>query len=200
MSQRTHVEQLFHLAVAEDHDFLVVSSFFAALHQFNAGLDGRFTLAEGWEPLLRAHFDHTHTAPGALWLLAWTGGEPVGMLLMEAHDDSPLFADRHWAELVALYVAEAQRGSSLGLQLVEEAKRWAAAKGFDRLQLYVTASNERARRFYTRCGLYPTQEIWRADLTPLPDVIPPEDPSCDHSHPEPGHHHLAIKLAGDHSR
>jgi GNAT superfamily N-acetyltransferase len=193
MTQRISIEQLVHLAVAENHDFPIIADFFAALHHFNTGLDARFALADGWEPLLREHFARTHTAPGALWLLAWAEGRPVGMLLMESHEDSPLFAHRRWAELVALYVAEEQRGSRLGVQLVEEARRWAAAKGFDRIQLYVTASNERARRFYARCGLYPTQEIWRADLTPHPDVTPPPDPSCDHSHPEPGHHHLAVK-------
>jgi GNAT superfamily N-acetyltransferase len=177
MTQRISIDQHIHLAAADDHDFPIIAGFFAALHHFNTGLDERFALADGWEPLLREHFARTHTAPGALWLLAWAEGRPVGMLLMESHEDSPLFAHR----------------SPLGVQLVEEARRWAAAKGFDRIQLYVTASNERARRFYARCGLYPTQEIWRADLTPHPDVTPPPDPSCDHSHPEPGHHHLAVK-------
>lgn len=188
------------LRPAADDEFWAVARLFAELHQFNAGFDPRFRLAEGWEPLLRAHFVRTHRAPGALWLLAWEGAVPVGLLLLEAHTDSPLFAERRWAELVALYVAPGQRGGDLGRRLVEVGKQWAAAHGFDRLQLYVTAANERARRFYARCGLAPVQEVWRAELTPAPGVTPPHDPSCEAdghaAHQiELGHHHLAMELS-----
>ncbi len=187
------------LRPAQDTDFWAVARLFGALHAFNADLDQCFRLAAGWEARLHAHFMHTYTAPGALWLLAWDGAEPVGLLLMEAHTDSPLFAERQWAELVALYVAPAQRGGALGQRLVAGGKQWAAANGFDRLQLYVTAANAQARRFYARCGLRPTQEIWRVDLQPAPGVMPPADPSCppnghaDHQL-ELGHHHLAMEL------
>jgi GNAT superfamily N-acetyltransferase len=188
------------LRPATDSEFWAVARLFAALHQFNAELDPRFRLAEGWEPLLHDHFAHTHLAPGAFWLLAWHGDEPVGLLLMEAHSDSPLFAERRWAELVALYVAPAHRGTTLGWRLVEAGKVWAATHGFDRLQLYVTASNERAKQFYARCGLVSTQEIWCTNLIPVPGTIPPHDPSRSTdghaAHPtELGHHHLAMELS-----
>lgn len=190
------------LRPAADAEFWAVARLFAALHAFNAGLDQRFRLADGWETLLHEHFALTHSAPGALWLLAWHDAEPVGLLLMEAHTDSPLFAERRWAELVALYVAPEQRGGDLGRQLVEAGKAWAAAHGFDRLQLYVTAANAGARRFYARCGLAPVQEIWRAELTPAPGASPPHDPSCEPgghaAHQiELGHHHLAMELDHD---
>jgi GNAT superfamily N-acetyltransferase len=121
----------------------------------------------------------------------------VGLLLMEAHHDSLLFAERQWAELVALYVVPVWQGSALGHTLVEQGKHWAASHGFDRIQLYVTACNERAKRFYARCGLYPTQEIWRVDLTSASETIVPPDPSCEpqgHASQqlELGHHHLAM--------
>lgn len=182
---------------ADEADFPAVARLFAELHAFNAALDARFSLGEGWEDLLHKHFLHTHAQPGALWLLACPDGPvpaaPVGLLVMEAHVDSPLFAQRRWAELVALYVAEGQRGGDLGVRLLAAGRTWAEEHGFDRLQLYVTATNTRARRFYARCGLYPAQEIWRAELTPRPGVTPPPDPS-DHLHPELGSHHLAMEL------
>jgi GNAT superfamily N-acetyltransferase len=182
---------------ATTEEFWAVAELFAALHAFNASLDPCFRLAEGWEALLLAHFERTHHAPGALWLLAWHGSTPVGLLLIEAHSDSLLFAERQWAELVALYVVPAFQGSTLGRTLVERGKQWAACHGFDRMQLYVTASNERAKRFYARCGLYLTQEIWRVDLAPAPGATPPPDPSCEpqgHASQqlELGHHHLAM--------
>ena len=186
------------LRPAQDADFAVVAQLFAELHRFNAGLDRRFRLSAEWEGLLRTHFLSTHNAPGALWLLAWQAATPVGMVLVEAHADSPLFAERHWAELVALYVAEEWRGSGLAQRLVAEAKLWAAAHGFERIQLYVTASNLAAKRFYAQSGFCPTQEIWRCDLQPA--AVPlPADPSCvseDHAahHIELGNHHLAMEL------
>lgn len=187
------------LRPAEDHEFAAIAELFHALHAFNAGLDERFRLAERWKELLHTHFLRTHNAPGALWLLAWADTTPVGMLLMEAHNDSPLFAERRWAELVALYVAPSHRGSDLGERLVTIGKRWATSHGFDRLQLYVTAGNERARAFYRRCGLHPVQEIWRVDLSAAA-IEPPPDPShntlTDADPPiELGHHQLAMELA-----
>jgi pimeloyl-ACP methyl ester carboxylesterase/GNAT superfamily N-acetyltransferase len=189
------------LREAEARDFAHVARLFAALHAFNATLDSRFSLAENWEPLLHEHFLRTHNKPGALWLLAWAAtpagdphqDEPAGLLVMESHIDSPLFAQRRWAELVALYVAEGQRGSDLGARLVAAGKAWAEQRGFDRIQLYVTAGNTRARRFYARCGLTASQEIWRIDITPQPGVTLPPDPS-DHLHPELGSHQLAMEL------
>lgn len=188
------------LRPAADDEFATVAALFAALHDFNASLDPRFRLAENWEPLLGAHFLRTYNAPGALWLLAWQGAEAVGMLLMESHNDSPLFAERRWAELVALYVVPSQRKTDLGRQLVEAGKAWAVEHGFDRMQLYVTASNQRARAFYRRCGLHPVQEIWRVDLPDTAPVEPPDDPShtpYDLADPpiELGHHPLAMELA-----
>ncbi|PDW04865.1 GNAT family N-acetyltransferase [Candidatus Viridilinea mediisalina] len=192
----------FQLRPARAEDFWAVARLFEALHHFNAGLDRRFRLDADWERLLQQHFTLTHTAPGSLWLLAWCADAPVGLLLVEAHSDSPIFAERRWAELVALYVAPEQRGGPLAHQLVEQAKQWAAAKGFDRLQLYVTAHNERAKRFYTKCGLGPTQEIWRVDLKPTPGVDLPADPSTTaeqprRQRPELGHHQLAMELSNE---
>ena len=179
-----------HLRVADRADFPAVCQLFAELHAFNAELDPKFALDPAWQTVLAAHFERTSTAEGSLWLVAWADNEPVGFLLVEAHNDSPLFADRQWAELVALYVTATYRGSALADDLLAAGKRWAAEHGFDRLQLYVTTSNERAQRFYARHGLRPTQAIWRLDLQPL-DVERPDDPSCDHQHLEAGGHPVA---------
>ncbi|MBP1468942.1 GNAT family N-acetyltransferase [Candidatus Chloroploca sp. M-50] len=188
------------LRPAADAEFWAVARLFAALHEVNAGFDPLFRLAETWEALLYEHFRQTHHAPGACWLLAWRGDEPVGLLLLEAHTDSPLFAARRWAELVALYVVPDQRGSDLGRRMIAVGTQWAAAQGFDRIQLYVTAANTHAKHFYARCGFAPVQEIWRIALTPAPGVIPPPDPSCEtNGHAahqiELGHHHLAMELS-----
>lgn len=191
------VDVVARLAPAGVSDLASVVALFGLLHGFNAALDSRFALAENWRDLLCEHFTRTQASPAALWLLAWQGERPVGLLVMKAHQDSPLFRHRGWAEVVALYVDEGCWGSGLGRRLMTEAQQWAIARGFDRVQLYVTAANERARSFYSACGLRPVQEVWRLDVQPRPGVVQPADPSCvtpgcGVELLEPGHHHLAM--------
>lgn len=163
----------YRFANARLSDFEAVAGLFEALHRFNATLDAHYALAENWHEQLRSYFERSHQdAERALWLLVWHGEEPAGLLIVELHVDSPLFKHRTWAELTAIYVTDAHRRSQLGMQLMARAQAWAAERGFDRLELYVTATNEQARRFYRRCGLQPVQEIWRLSIDPrrIPDA------------------------------
>lgn len=163
----------YRFAAARMSDFAAVAGLFEALHRFNATLDACYTLADNWHEQLYSYFERSHQdAEQALWLVVWHGEEPVGLLIVELRVDSPLFKHRTWAELTAIYVSDAHRRSQLGVQLVARAQAWAAERGFNRLELYVTASNEQARRFYRRCGLQPVQEIWRLSIDPhrIPDA------------------------------
>ena len=212
---QTEVPPTLELRTASPADFEAVATLFEALHHFNASLDPRFGLADNWRALLHSHFQHTCTAAGALWLLACIDqpgaaaqngrngakrSKAVGLLIMEAHQDSPLFKHRRWAELVALYVEPVYRGSGLAAQLVDYAKMWTAEHGFDRMQLYVTADNKPAKEFYRRCGFHPVQEIWRLAVTPGEPVDLPADPShsekggCGADFLGSGHHHLAMEI------
>ncbi|MCS6802985.1 MAG: GNAT family N-acetyltransferase [Chloroflexota bacterium] len=185
------------IAEAQRGDFDEVADLFGALHAHNAELDELFSLAENWRELLYDHFVRTVGTPSVLWLLAWDGPRAVGLLLMEQHLDSPLFRYRRWAELVAIYVVPEQRGSGLAQRFLEEAYRWAAARNLDRIQLYVTTSNERAKAFYANAGFRPVQEIWRIAVTPVADAASLPDPprttdrgSVDFV--QLGHHHLGM--------
>ncbi len=153
-----------HLLAARQADFEAVATLFGELHQHNASLDASFTLAENWRQVLEEQFRRTCELASALWLLAWVEEKPVGLLMLENHLDSPLFRHRAWVELVALYVRAAYRGTGLARRLMNEARLWAAAREAERMQLYVTTSNEHARAFYRRCGWKPVQEIWRQEL------------------------------------
>jgi GNAT superfamily N-acetyltransferase len=148
-------------ARARFEDFEAIATLFAALHCYNASLDEKFALAMNWQTVLHDHFVRTYASDDALWLLAWQDKQPVGLLVLECHCDSSLFQHRHWVELVALYVVPSHRQRGLARQLLVEAQAWTARHGLDRLQLYVTTSNEQARAFYRRCGWQPVQEIWR---------------------------------------
>lgn len=150
---------------AEPGDEREIRRLFGELHAFNASLDGRFTLADGWEHILSEHLTQERETRRSVTLLAWDGNDPLGLAMMGSHVDSPLFRHRSWAELTALHVVSAARGRGVADLLLAAGSDWARECGYEEVRLYVTASNERARRFYDRSGFRPIQEIWTADLT-----------------------------------
>jgi len=175
---------------AEPCDIRVVRQLFAALHAYNAALDPRFALAADWERVLDEHLTHMSATGHGLTMIAWMEDQPVGLLMMGGHSDSPLFQHRHWAELLALYVAPEVQGAGVADMLVDAGVGWARTCGYERIQLYVTAGNMRAMRFYRRAGFQPVQEIWRRELD-TSGGAQPADPECEAEYRE-GHDLLAI--------
>jgi len=153
-----------HLVPASRHDYPTVVALFQALHAYNASLDNHFALAENWEPLLREHFYQTYDSSNSLWLLAKKSGQTVGLLIAAVHTDSPIFRYNHWVEVEALYVAPAYQGQGIARRLMAQAYTWAHQQGSNRIQLYVTATNVRAKTFYTQEGFAVSQEIQRKSL------------------------------------
>jgi GNAT superfamily N-acetyltransferase len=139
---------------------------FLKLHLHNAGLDPRFTLAEDWERHFTACIDTALHSREHLALLARGQGVPVGFLLAAVHRDAPMWWHREWAEVEALYVERAWRGTGLADALVGRAFDWAAELGLPAVQLFVTASNARAIAFYERQGFRPAQAVMRTLLPP----------------------------------
>ena len=154
----------FNIRIAEAADAWAVELLFGALHAYNTELDERFALAEAWTEVLAEHLEHTQKHQNGVNLLAWQAERPIGLIMMDGHTDSPLFKHRRWAEIVALYVDSTVRKSNVAPRLLEAGLGWAHHHGYERVQLFVTASNERAKRFYARSGFRPVQEIWRIEL------------------------------------
>lgn len=138
---------------------------FGELHRFNTSLDQRFALADGWEQLVEEYLVQLREAEDSIWLLARHEGNAVGFVLVETHTDSPLYRHRRWAEIVGLYVDPAYRGSHVAQLLMEHAYDWAMRHNFRVMQLYVTAANHPARRFYEKQGFGTSQMIMRRTLT-----------------------------------
>lgn len=174
---------------AEPADDPVVVALFRDLHAYNASLDPRFALADGWDTLLAEHLAYERQHGHGATFLATVGERPAGLLMMEGHTDAPLFRERYWAEIVALYVIPALRGSGLADELIAGGVAWARAHGYDRIQLYVTASNVAAKRFYGRTGFHAIQEIWCRDLG-FVSGEPEEDPACEATYAQ-GHNLLS---------
>jgi len=147
-------------------DVAAVKLLFCKLHTFNAALDPRFALAEEWDVHFTAVIQKALDGAGVLGLLARASatGQPCGFVLAAVHRDSGMWRYREWVEVEALYVEEAWRGCGLAELLLARACGWADHIGQPVVQLYVTASNERALRFYRHEGFRETQAIMRRVL------------------------------------
>ncbi|HET7475503.1 MAG TPA: GNAT family N-acetyltransferase [Dermatophilaceae bacterium] len=84
--------------------------------------------------------------------LATLDGVPVG----SATYSEAMSTNSQDAELVAMWVAPASRGTSAARLLVEEVLAEAARRGRRRVLLSVVETNEPARRLYRRCGFVET--------------------------------------------
>jgi GNAT superfamily N-acetyltransferase len=151
---------------ARRRDAATVKALFWKLHAFNAGLDPRFALAQDWEAHFDPMLDEALEGREMLCLLARHRGtgQPCGFTLAAIHRDVGLWRHHEWVEVEALYVEAAWRGRGLAAELLRRACAWAARMGQPVVQLYVTASNERALQFYRREGFLHTQAILRKVL------------------------------------
>jgi GNAT superfamily N-acetyltransferase len=69
-----------------------------------------------------------------------------------------VFTEDSAADLVSMWVRPSARGHGVGEALIAAAVHWAKARDYDTLYLWVTESNEPARRLYERSGFTPTGE------------------------------------------
>jgi ribosomal protein S18 acetylase RimI-like enzyme len=141
------------------HSLLDAPDAFASTHEREAG----FGEAE-W----------SERVAGNAWFIAVAGQSAVGIVAGRTDPNSPV-DQRH---LIAMWVAESARGSTIAIELVEAVADWAAADGATELTLGVIAGNERAKALYRKCGFLAIDEhfvldgdsprrvdIYRRDLT-----------------------------------
>lgn len=146
-------------------DVAALKVLFRRLHAYNAALDPRFALSDSWETQFDMMMEEALDC-AALCLVACAEGadRPCGFALAAAHRDSDMWRYHEWVEVEALYVDDAWRGTGLAQALLDRACDWAESIGQAVVQLYVTASNERAIRFYQHEGFGETQAIMRKVL------------------------------------
>lgn len=160
-----NIEQItIHEAQAHDADDAV--RLFGALHRYNAELDPCFALVDDSDALVATYVQQSFHSDQNIWLLARAEGRVVGFVLVEIHSDSPFYKHRRWGEIVGLFVESDYRGSEAADLLMEHAYAWAQTHQLRAIQLYVTASNERAQRFYARHDFDTSQYVMRRTLVP----------------------------------
>jgi GNAT superfamily N-acetyltransferase len=146
-------------------DVATLKEMFCKLHAFNAALDPRFALSEEWERHFDAAIEHALQGASLCLIACETGSDrPIGFVLGAVHRDSGMWRYREWVEVEALYIEEPWRGCGFAEMLLDRACEWADSVGQTVVQLYVTASNERAIRFYQHEGFGETQAIMRKVL------------------------------------
>jgi len=85
--------------------------------------------------------------------LAWLGGQPIGMVGV-----APTPTDPTRADLFAMWVAPAVRGTGAADALITAALDWAREHGCHSVELEVAPGNVRAERAYRRHGFATTGE------------------------------------------
>jgi RimJ/RimL family protein N-acetyltransferase len=94
-------------------------------------------------------------SPGATFILE-VSGSPCGIVAGVRDDD-----DNHVVHLMAMWVAPSVRGTGASEQLVSAVIAWAQSEGARHIRLDVIKANDRARRFYERCGFRETGQRTR---------------------------------------
>lgn len=147
----------------QPQDVAAIRVLFRQLHAFNSALDPRFALSQEWEAHFEKVMQQALLGVEVLCLIARETGtdRSCGFAMAAVHRDSGMWRYREWVEVEALYVDDAWRGCGLADALLARACDWAESVGQSVVQLYVTASNERAINFYQREGFQQTQAIMR---------------------------------------
>ncbi|MYX35183.1 MULTISPECIES: GNAT family N-acetyltransferase [unclassified Streptomyces] len=110
-------------------------------------------------------------------LVATDGGEVTGWAALGPYRGEPDGGEV--GELYAIYVHPDRIGRGAGRALMDAVRARARERGFRSLRLWVLADNERALRFYDRCGFAPdgTDQIETYDGVPLKELRYVADPA-----------------------
>ena len=73
--------------------------------------------------------------------------EPVGLVALYRDPENPSQGD-----LVQMWIAPSERGGGIAEVLLNHLFEWAAGYSYETLRAEVTDGNQRALRFYQRCG------------------------------------------------
>jgi RimJ/RimL family protein N-acetyltransferase len=73
--------------------------------------------------------------------------EPVGIVALYRDPENP-----SQGELVQMWIAPSERGGGIAEELLNHLFEWAANHSYETVRAEVTDGNQRALRFYQRCG------------------------------------------------
>ena len=99
-----------------------------------------------WIDLVASTVDH----PRGLLLVADQAGDAVGLMFARVSEDGIT------THVGAMWVEPHARGEGVGRELLGEALSWGRSLGSTRAELWVTAGNDLAERFYAAAGFEPT--------------------------------------------
>ena len=73
----------------------------------------------------------------------------------------------HYQEVCALFRALDDRGTGIGLSLLQQARQWGLEQGVTAMRLDVIANNEPAMKFYAGLGFSQVRSTWEVALDGL---------------------------------
>ena len=86
--------------------------------------------------------------------VAYSGGEPVGMLVIEKRkfDNNPFRRDSELIYIHQISIRKDYQRKGIGTQLVRNLREWAAREGIRRIELDVWFKNTQAKAFFESQG------------------------------------------------
>lgn len=121
----------------------------------------------------REQADGTAEGPDRCTFFAFSDDTPVGIAAMYRHTGS-----KDEGEVLQVWVAPDFRGTVVARDLLDGIFRWSAESGFRRVLATITQGNDRAMRFYRKCGFEvvdpalpdPPGGVLLARTLPRPDI------------------------------
>lgn len=135
---------------AKPEDFKIVQKLNHEVFQDNAQYDEDIIVDWPLSEAGEAYFKEICSDSKQCCLIAEVDGQPAGYVTGSEKEFD--YRKSRYVELNNMGVSPEFRSHGLGARLVEEFKRWAKEHGYERI--YVTAyfKNEKAVKFYERCG------------------------------------------------
>lgn len=97
-------------------------------------------------------------------LIAKIGDDAAGFCEGEIRTNPPVLKNASYGYITDMVVAEKFRRQNVGTKLFQEAKKWFAEKGLDRIQLSVLIKNEISNPFWEKMGFAPMLEMKTMDI------------------------------------
>jgi RimJ/RimL family protein N-acetyltransferase len=91
--------------------------------------------------------DSTAEGKDRCTFIAFSDGSPVGIAALYCDNEN-----KEEGEIVQVWVSPDFRGSGMAQELLETILEWSQENGFHRVLARITPGNDRALRFYKKCG------------------------------------------------
>ncbi len=170
MTQVGHMK----IRAAQEKHYQQVCALFRALDEYHVHLAPNLYQPVDGPPRTQAHYTRLITNPDGYFFVAETEDGLVGFIngAVDGTPPYPMFKPKRFVGVTNLFVQASQRGSGIGLALLQQAREWGLSQGVTAMRLDVIADNETAMRFYEGLGFSQVRSTLEVELAELSSHVP----------------------------